>query len=297
MRSLLSLSLVLAWMVDLPLTSAAPANSLIAEKNRKSSLSICKYSWHIHWDSVHKLFARDDRPTREEIVSQMKNRGQVIGSGRIPAFYTRLNLGANSIHECKCWMNSHQDLIPGSSAAVMFDELVPDDWSRQVATKLLAQTKGPELLNSYQKYLSQVFAEEASGTAWIFVPADFDFENLSDRPLTINTNTFWFWEYPALTQNANIDKVIRVDPFDQKNPPSTSTIWKQGDPTRIPKGLVDLDPAVASSTVKASSTSKDDESQPTSIGNGTQQGCSDDISPDYPFVIGDNGPEPTLRSS
>lgn len=274
-----------------------------------------KYNRHIHLDSVHRLVARDDRPTREDIIDQMKKRGQVIGSGRLPAFYTRLNLGEGSISKCKCWMNDHKDLIDGSSAAVMFDELVPDDWNTQIATTLLGETNGPQLLNSYQKFLSQIFAEQASGTAWIFAPADLNFDDLSDDPLNIDTNTFWFWEYPALTQNANIDNIIRVDPFDEKDPPTTSTIWKQGDPTRAPKGLVDLNPRPSMSSSSSSTTSDaavvstpaaiSTPANVTSLANIStpaaklrpRADCSEDVSPDYPFVVGDNGPEPTLRKT
>ncbi|KAF1938767.1 hypothetical protein EJ02DRAFT_514295 [Clathrospora elynae] len=168
-------------------------------------------------------------PPASEIVAQLQRKG-FVGT-KVSAFYTRLE-GRSAISLSKCWVNTHPAEIPNPPGAVFFDEIVKTDWEDSVGAAMSLSPGGTSKITSYQKLLSQIFAEQSSGTAWIFAPAALNFDGLDDR------NTWKNWEFPALTQNVNIVDVRRTDPNDSSDPPSVTTIWRQGDPTQVPRGLV-----------------------------------------------------------
>ena len=104
---------------------------------------------------------------------------------------------------------------------------IPDDEQKQILDPLL-------------KNLSQAFAEQSSGEAYVFVPKGVPFKDSS---------AWTGWEYPALTRNSKITKIwkVELDPSDpaQFKPPdgkpqgTKTLLWSQGDPPSAiePKGI------------------------------------------------------------
>ncbi|KAF2850611.1 hypothetical protein T440DRAFT_479296 [Plenodomus tracheiphilus IPT5] len=166
-------------------------------------------------------------PSVEEIVEQIQLKGD-LGT-KISAFYTELH-GVRALDTSKTWMNQHTDLIPCTPGYVMFDEIVDNTWYLAVVGALVRANDGARI-DRFQKYLSQLMAEKTKGTAWIFAPVESDFANPNED------STWAHWEFPALTQNPDVTEVIRTDPRDFQDPPSLTTIWRQGDPTQVPRGL------------------------------------------------------------
>jgi len=116
-------------------------------------------------------------PPATELAVQIQRQGNV--GTKVSAFYTRLD-GASAIKTCKCWVNTHPDQIPFPPGAVFFDEIVSREYEQAVGSAMMSNPGGLSKLTSYQKLLSQVFAEQSRGTVWIFAPADLDFETLDD---------------------------------------------------------------------------------------------------------------------
>ena len=95
-----------------------------------------------------------------------------------------------------------------------------------------------EILDPFLKNLSQAFAEQSAGEAYVFVPKGVDFQ----------PDSAWTgWEYPALTRNDKIDKIWKVE-LDHSDPSQfvpggrpqggKTLLWSKGDaPSAIePKG-------------------------------------------------------------
>ena len=69
------------------------------------------------------------------------------------------------------------------------------------------------ITDPFQKRLAQAFAQASRGDAYLCTSAD----NSPDN----NFNQDLAWEYPALTRNNDVSKIIRVDPATGV----TSQIW------------------------------------------------------------------------
>ena len=104
----------------------------------------------------------------------------------------------------------------------------------------LPQEEQAQILDPFLKNLSQAFAEQSAGEAYVFVPKGVGFQ----------PNSAWTgWEYPALTRNKRIDHVWKVE-LDYSDPSQfvvpdgrpqgvKTLLWTQGDgPSAIePKGI------------------------------------------------------------
>ena len=103
----------------------------------------------------------------------------------------------------------------------------------------LPEDEQKQILDPFLKNLSQAFAEQSAGEAYVFVPKGVDFQ----------PNSAWTgWEYPALTRNDQITKIWKVEldfsdpsqfqPPDGKPQGVKTVLWTQGDPPSAiePKG-------------------------------------------------------------
>ena len=107
---------------------------------------------------------------------------------------------------------------------VLWDGIVDDAWFDAQARAITLGNPGtnPSIaLDSFAKRMAQAFAEASSGVAYVCTPEGNSPGNVFDTGLA-----WGGWEYPALTRNGAVTKVIRVDPSTS----STSQIWAQGDP-------------------------------------------------------------------
>ncbi|KAF2454535.1 hypothetical protein BDY21DRAFT_423771 [Lineolata rhizophorae] len=165
-------------------------------------------------------------PSPDEMRLQIQNHGTV--PTKMSMFYTRLgNAGGMAI--AKRWICDHPDDVAPDSF-VFFDDIVDPDWEVAVGTSF---NGNQARIVAFQKLLSQIFAEEAQGTAWIFMPDDVQLDDLDDM------NTWKSWEFPALTRNSKIDAVRRVDPREGATQ-GPRAIWARGDPPtpNEPRGLL-----------------------------------------------------------
>lgn len=66
--------------------------------------------------------------------------------------------------------------------------------------------QSPAKLDPFQKQLSQAFAEASKGTVYFFT------KNENDGTSTPEAQAWGGWEFPVLTRNQNMKKIIQVDP-------------------------------------------------------------------------------------
>lgn len=153
-----------------------------------------------------------DVPSIAEIEAKIREFGRV--GSRDSLFYNGFG-GGGAIATSKCWYDAR---IPKPNRGfVMFDEIVDPDWDLAQGAAILQGPQGASGLDAYQKRESQAFAQLSTGTVYFLTPT-------GNIP---GDNTAWAgWEFPALTRNHAVDRVIRVDPGDN----SQQTIWSQGDP-------------------------------------------------------------------
>ena len=164
-------------------------------------------------------------PSVAECVSQIRSHGQV--GPKISVFYTALG-GASGLRQCKQYFTCN----PQIGAVVLWDDIVDPTWFRAQG-QAIAQANpnaNPSLITDpFAKRMSQAFAEASRGDAYICTPA-------SNAPNNdFNQDMAWGgWEYPALTRNGDVTRIIRVDPATGV----TQEIWRQGDPAtpNAPKG-------------------------------------------------------------
>ena len=164
-------------------------------------------------------------PTVAKCVSQIEAWGQVGNS--ISVFYSGLG-GAKGLTECKKYFACHGEI----GTTVLWDNIVDPDWFVAQGKAIMTGNPGSNsngMLNSFQKRMSQAFAQASKGDAYLCTPADNSPDNNFDQ------NLAWGgWEYPALTRNRDVSKVIRVDPATGV----TSQIWAAGQPPTVnaPRG-------------------------------------------------------------
>jgi hypothetical protein len=73
--------------------------------------------------------------------------------------------------------------------------------------------------------LSLAFAAKSKGTAHVILPADMPIDEIDEED---NDPPIWpTVKYPALTNNAQIRQIVRVDP--DINKPMDPPAWRQGD--------------------------------------------------------------------
>ncbi|KAI4094206.1 MAG: hypothetical protein LQ344_002285 [Seirophora lacunosa] len=166
-----------------------------------------------------------ETPSVAECVSKIQEHGQV--GSKISVFYSGLN-GRQGLVTCKQYFSCH----PQIGEVVLWDDIVDLDWftAQGLAIAQGNPTANPVVVTDpFQKRMSQAFGEATKGDAYVCTPEG----NAPNDEF--NQDLAWGgWEYPALTRNRDVTKVIRVDP-------STGVvreIWKQGDPEtpNAPKG-------------------------------------------------------------
>jgi hypothetical protein len=160
-------------------------------------------------------------PTTAEILAALQKYGTVANKDSI--FYSG-NQGAGSVQsQAQTW---YKDNVPGGRGAVSFNDIDATAWYQ--AMSRAAGLAGGSAVDKVGKRASQAFAEAVSGDVYFFTPAG---TNAANTP---TTTTWGGWEYPALTRNANVARIIQVAPGST----TTSVIWKHGDPPSAvePKG-------------------------------------------------------------
>ncbi|KAL8970317.1 MAG: hypothetical protein Q9197_003867 [Variospora fuerteventurae] len=167
-----------------------------------------------------------ETPSVAECVSKIRDHGQV--GPKISVFYSGLG-GRQGVEVCKQYFSCHAEI----GEVVLWDDIVDPDWfTAQASAIYQAQPNAPNqkaALDPFQKRMSQAFGEATKGDTYICTPEDNAPNNDFDQELA-----WGGWEYPALTRNADVTKVIRLDP----NTGVTREIWKQGDAAtpNAPKG-------------------------------------------------------------
>ncbi|KAH8702687.1 hypothetical protein GQ44DRAFT_732779 [Phaeosphaeriaceae sp. PMI808] len=151
-------------------------------------------------------------PSADEVIAQMQ-KPENMGN-KVSAFYTLLS-GKPAIGSSKLWMNKHPELIPCNPGYVMFDGIVSEAWDDANAKAIMGVSGN---LGTVRVRAEHGFLLDAM---WIL--------QLSRQI----QNTIQ-------TQNPHITDIVRTDPTDPSDPPSLTTIWRQGDPTEVPKELPPL---------------------------------------------------------
>ncbi|KAI9753182.1 MAG: hypothetical protein M4579_005297 [Chaenotheca gracillima] len=169
-------------------------------------------------------------PTLDDLKSHIQEEGNV---GRLRSFFYTNLAGAGAIELAKAWARCHTEQIPeidNGPGYVTWDEIVNLQWLRAQTEAFLSS--GKNNIDPFLKLLAQAFAEESSGDVYFFTPNDQD-------PLGGNVyNSAWAgWEYPALTRNSAVTKIIRVDPRERQG--QQEVYWTQGQPpsSQEPLGL------------------------------------------------------------
>ncbi|KAL8662730.1 MAG: hypothetical protein Q9168_008212 [Polycauliona sp. 1 TL-2023] len=164
-------------------------------------------------------------PSVADCVNQITSHGNV--GAKTSVFYSGLG-GRVGLTACKQFFSCH----PGIGPIVLFDEIVDEKWLEAQADAIAKgnQAANPMTVNDpFMKRLSQAFAEASKGDAYICTPE-------SNAPNNdFNQDLAWGgWEYPALTRNGDVNRIVRVDP----GTGVTRDIWKKGDPAtpNEPKG-------------------------------------------------------------
>lgn len=152
-------------------------------------------------------------PTVQECLAQVQSHGRV--GSQISVFFTGLGSGAGAIKLCKSWFQCHLSAQP----AVIWDDIVDNQWLNAQGLAIM-QSGLQSNLDVFQKRLSQAFAEASAGDAYLCTP-----ETNAPADDFVLTTAWGGWEYPALTRNSKVNRVIRVDP----NTSNQRTIWTHGD--------------------------------------------------------------------
>lgn len=164
-------------------------------------------------------------PSVAECVSQIRSHGQV--GSKISVFYSGLG-GAQGLTACKQYFSCNSQI----GDVVLWDNIVDSAWmiaQGQAIFEGNPDSNSHAMLDTFQKRMSQAFAKASKGDIYVCTPED----NAPNNDF--NQELAWGgWEYPALTRNKGVTRVVRVDPGKMV----TREIWKQGNPPtpNAPKG-------------------------------------------------------------
>ncbi len=166
-----------------------------------------------------------ETPTVAECIEKIQEMGNV--GNKVSVFYTALD-GQVGLVKCKQYFACHPEL----GQTVLWDGVVDQGWlGAQGFAIAQAQpnTNPGRATDPFQKRLSQAFGEASKGDAYICMPEGVFSDDVFDQRFA-----WGGWEYPALTRNSDITKIVRLDPDTE----STRQIWTQGDPPtqKPPKG-------------------------------------------------------------
>lgn len=184
-------------------------------------------------------------PGVDACIAEIQKKGVV---GKYPSmFYTSwggIGDGSFGVEGTKLWAS--QNIC---SRVVDFDGITVGVYQYVVESAVLKpfgkdglnlpEDEQKQILDPFLKNLSQAFAEQSAGEAYVFVPKGIDFQ----------PNSAWTgWEYPALTRNKEITIIYKVEldysdpkhfiPPDGKPQGVKTVLWTKGDPPSAtePKG-------------------------------------------------------------
>lgn len=213
------------------LTKTKDARNRIADPFTQTSLvlkSTLGKSSDINWLLINQM------PSVAELVDIIKAYGNV--GNKISVFYNGLG-GAQGLATCKQLFGNPTDSnqtnpLPLLDQTVLFDAIADPEWvesQKQIIVSANPATNPSVLIDLFLKRLSQAFAEVSKGDCYICMPDTLCIDN--------NFDEIFAWggfEFPALTRNREISRVMRIDPSVK----ITRMIWKQGDPTTLsePRG-------------------------------------------------------------
>lgn len=93
---------------------------------------------------------------------------------------------------------------------MLFGDVVDPAWhiaQGEAIAKVNSSVNPSIAADPFQKRLAQAFAEASKGDAYVCTPEDNAPDNQFDKDLA-----WGGWEYPALTRNHDVTKIIRLDP-------------------------------------------------------------------------------------
>ncbi|KAK6811330.1 hypothetical protein RU639_013100 [Aspergillus parasiticus] len=155
----------------------------------------------------YKVF--DDVPSVQDLVANIQEYGQVEKGNSL--FYSSLD-GHNGVTLSTEHYKKYILKTTGRQGFAI-DRITDKMWSRAQMDKM----KTPAMVDRFGRRLSQAFAETAQGDIYFFTRSGLD-------GTTFPATSVWGgWEYPALTRNPKVKKIIQVDPF--KNGDLGHTIW------------------------------------------------------------------------
>lgn len=106
-------------------------------------------------------------------------------------------------------------------------------------TNLLNRNKGvkggPDSIGALlmPRMASQALVEECKGDVAFFARSDAEPGSQYENP---NDLTWIGSEFPALTQNSNFERILRIDPRDGQDH-APKVIWSKGDAKQVPRGV------------------------------------------------------------
>ncbi|KAB8253576.1 hypothetical protein BDV32DRAFT_156016 [Aspergillus pseudonomiae] len=145
----------------------------------------------------YKVF--DNVPTLQDLSANIREYGKVKKGDSL--FYSSLD-GQNGV---TLSTQHYKRYIQKSTQRQGFaiDRATDKKWSRAQMGKM----KTPAMVDRFGRRLSQAFAENAQGDVYFFTRSGLD-------GTAFPANSVWGgWEYPALTRNPRVTKIIQVDPF------------------------------------------------------------------------------------
>jgi hypothetical protein len=155
-----------------------------------------------------------ETPTLAECISKIRAHGQV--GSKLSVFYTSLG-GAQGLLKCKQYFECNPQIGP----VALFDNIVDSNWFQAQSRAIAQANPDPMALKPFIRRISRAFAEVSAGDAYLCTPENYCPNNDFDQD-----KVWGGWEYPALTRNVRVTRIIRVDPSTSV----TSQIWTSGDP-------------------------------------------------------------------
>ncbi|MCJ1377385.1 hypothetical protein MMC17_000480 [Xylographa soralifera] len=176
-------------------------------------------------------------PGVDECATKLTAKGYVGAKSSV--FYTGAPNGQASARR---WATCN--LAEGSW--VYWSNMIDMEWYYDT-TKAIEKPFGPDGLNlpydevqaksdPFPKNLAQAFGEKSKGKVYLCIP-----QTVTPDDKSWSTDTAWGgWEYPALTRNADVTEIWRVDPTDDESEHGKlRKIWSKGDgpSATAPKGV------------------------------------------------------------
>ena len=178
-------------------------------------------------------------PGVDQCKVKIQDKGNVGANRPTSLFYTGSPTGQAA---CRSWATC---TLPADSW-VLWSGICDMDWYFET-TKSIQRPFGPQGQNlpsdqvnakadPFPKNLSQAFAEMSRGIVYICVPQD----QVPDDRSWGSTSAWGGWEYPALTRNADVTEIWRVDPNNADGElGKPRRVWQASDghSPQVPRGI------------------------------------------------------------